>query len=183
MDPSKWGPSGWRVLHRMAHNDHFKTHDDALAFYASFQYILPCVTCQRNFKQHVANLPFPKKLSGIGKWVYDVHNKVTHSKKQDGISQSIPDYTLIRKMYKSCSFDNQEWIFVDAIVKTHPGKYNISPDYIEHLNIFLSHWTQASRLEMPSDISSKMNLLNWVKSHTKGMRLKCQTKCTDVCTR
>lgn len=183
MDPSEWGPSGWRILHRMAHNAHFKSQQDALAFYASLQYILPCVTCQRNYKQHIVSLPFPKRLSEVGKWVYDVHNKVTHSKQQETQSSDIPEYVIIRKMYKSCSFDDQEWIFVTAIVKMHPGKYKMTPEYLEHLNTFLSHWTKASGLKMPSTLSSKMKLQEWVKSHTKGLHLKCKMKCTDVCTR
>lgn len=187
MDPKSWGPSGWKILHRMAHNKYFTSYDEAFAFYSSLQYILPCLKCQKNYKQHISSIPFPKRISALGKWVYDIHNKVTLSKETASVTKmtlsAVPEYNTIRQIYQVCSYDPVEWIFVDAIVKSHPGMYKLSEEYMKHLNTFLLHWTKASGMNMPSNISAKTKLHEWVKTHTKGLHLKCETVCNDVCTR
>lgn len=175
MDPSVWGPAGWRVLHRMAYR--FARRDDAAAFYASLQSLLPCPTCRANLKQHMAALPFPKAMAGVSRWVYDVHHRVNGTKH----APSEPTYAEVRRQYQHASFDEMEWIFVDAMVKMHPGKWKADEAYLQNLRTFLGCWTQESGLEMPEDISSKSKLQSWVAKHTKSKG--CRKVCAVTCAR
>lgn len=182
MDPTYWGPAGWKVLHRMAYSIHTKT--DAQAFFASLQYLLPCVKCQGNFRQHVEALPFPRSTSGIGRWIYNVHNRVN---KSNGVSDDmVPCYESIYQMYHGRkAADPEEWVFIDAIVRMHPGKWDVSASYLEQLRVFLEKWCDASKVPLPDDLSSKVKLRTWIKSHEDGAiqayRKKKLRKCKDVC--
>ena len=81
--PNIWGPHGWKFLHYVSlgypqeptENDKRYYKD----FYTSLQNVLPCATCQGNYKKNLSELPIDNALQSrdsLVKWVIDVHNKV-----------------------------------------------------------------------------------------------------------
>lgn len=178
MDPEVWGPCGWRILHRMAYT--FKKRADALRFYNSLHMLLPCSTCQMNFKRHFAALPFPSKVQDVGKWVFDVHNRVNDMKGKPPYEVVYPQ---VKQTYKRARIDSKEWVFILAIVEMHPGKRSASPEYLSELSTFLEAWTASSDVVMPDNISSKMVLRRWAHTYIKKHGVDVSRKtCSDTCT-
>ena len=81
--PNIWGPHGWKFMHYVSlgypqqptENDKRNYKD----FYTSLQYVVPCATCQGNYKKNLSELPIDNALQSrdsLVKWVIDVHNKV-----------------------------------------------------------------------------------------------------------
>jgi hypothetical protein len=178
MDPELWGPSAWKLLHRMAYT--FDSLYDARAFFASLQHILPCAKCRNNFRSHISALGFPKNVRCIGRWVYDVHNRVNSSKNVP--EDTVPTYETVRQMYSKFAMRPEEWNFIDAIIKTHAGKYHVSDEYVASLQIFLRHWCDASNVPFPDgDIRSKMALQKWFKINSmspKSSNRVCSRTCS-----
>ena len=69
MDTRAWGPSGWQMLHLIAHS---KPKDPA-RFFDTLKDILPCKFCRESTTQFMHEMPFRKDPE---KWMYDFHNRV-----------------------------------------------------------------------------------------------------------
>lgn len=88
MNPEKWGPHCWFLLHSVAlnypknpTNDDMKHYRD---FYVNLQYTLPCSTCSKNYQKHLSELPITDYVLSSRKslfnWTVDMHNKVNNMK-------------------------------------------------------------------------------------------------------
>ena len=99
--PNIWGPHGWNFLHYVSlgypqeptENDKRYYKD----FYTSLQNVLPCATCQGNYKKNLSELPIDNALQSrdtLVKWVIDIHNKVNKetNKRELGYDEAIQLY-------------------------------------------------------------------------------------------
>jgi Erv1 / Alr family len=138
MNPQRWGPSGWYVLHHMAYKIH--NIDEAKEFYHSIGEILPCCTCRDNYRMHIRNVPFPNTRGSvaISKWVYDIHNRVNTSLNKD----TNVTFQEVGVKYKQTD-RKKEAFFVKCVLKTHPGMYEVSDEYVSALQTFLKILTQS----------------------------------------
>ena len=99
--PNIWGPHGWKFLHYVSRGyPQEPTENDKRYykdFYTNLQNVLPCATCQGNYKKNLSELPIDNALQSrdvLMKWVIDVHNKVnkeTH-KRELGYDEAIQLY-------------------------------------------------------------------------------------------
>ena len=115
--------------------------------------------------------------------MYDMHHRVNVTKaklKNDAQAVKEPSYNVVRQLYKDAAVAEDEWIFIRAIADMHPGKYKASQGYFKDLGVFLKHWCDASKLEMPSNYFSKRALAQWVATHYYKKQ-RCKHVCTDVC--
>jgi hypothetical protein len=68
MDTRAWGPSGWQLLHLIAHET-----PNSATLMGTLKDILPCKFCRESTTTFLAQSP-PK--SPVDKWLYDLHNRV-----------------------------------------------------------------------------------------------------------
>ena len=68
MDTRAWGPSGWQLLHLIAHG-----HTDSARLMNTLKDILPCKFCRESTSTFLAQDPPKQPLT---KWLYDLHNRV-----------------------------------------------------------------------------------------------------------
>ena len=127
MDPEKWGPSAWALLHRLASNKIPHTLAEYKAFFNSLRYVLPCCICRENYTGHVQKMPELKSIDELPSWMIKLHNRVNKMKgkpKHNGVYKDTTDI----------------WIFLDAVVSTHVySKTNKEdPKEVEALTTF---WT------------------------------------------
>ena len=64
MDTRAWGPSGWQMLHLIAHYE----GDKAKYFFPNLKDILPCKFCRESTAKFLEEMP-PK--SPADRWLYD----------------------------------------------------------------------------------------------------------------
>lgn len=70
MDTRAWGPSGWQMLHLIAHS---KTTKDPTRFFDTLKDILPCKFCRESTAAFLHESP---PAPPFDKWMYDFHNRV-----------------------------------------------------------------------------------------------------------
>lgn len=170
MDPKIWGRGGWHIIHRFAHNGkaHFKTIQDAKTFYESFIYILPCQECRKNYKKHFNELSFPKTLMGLPKWAYELHNLVNENLGGHHVI-NVPSFHEVSQTYSSGSnITDGEKKFLHAIAKTHPGKWLVTPEYIEALRIFTNVLLNLQQSIDHSVISTRTQYRVFIDSSVKS---------------
>lgn len=78
MDPSKWGPVTWRVLHGLVEKYVPALHMSYNGLFYSLAATLPCRKCRNNYVLKLLQRPFPCDRSKvvIRNWLIDVHNAV-----------------------------------------------------------------------------------------------------------
>ena len=97
--PSVWGGSAWKFLHTIALSYPSKPSQqdktDYKSFFLSLDKILPCETCSKNFKNHIATHDINKHLSGpheLFSWTVKIRNEV-----QKILGKSLHDELKIRE--------------------------------------------------------------------------------------
>ncbi len=90
--PARWGPHFWYVMRCVAHNfpDDITRNQEyghqLKLFYYSLQLLLPCVTCQGNYRTHLRMYPidsYMKSKESIIKWVELIYDETVKVSKQD----------------------------------------------------------------------------------------------------
>jgi len=89
INPDKWGPHFWKTLFYAAMNYpvkidpknkcHVSLSKNYKNFYASLQYVLPCVYCLESYRRFWIELPIDNHLGSrvdLLKWVYGLKDKV-----------------------------------------------------------------------------------------------------------
>jgi hypothetical protein len=83
MNQNIWGPPFWLSLHTISFNYPLKpTEQDKVNyknFYTSFQNVIPCSICKKNYIRHLKEHPIDNYLSSrrkLSEWVIDMHNMV-----------------------------------------------------------------------------------------------------------
>jgi len=94
MDPTRWGPKLWFMLHTISFNySDSPTYNDKVNtknFYEILRYIIPCDVCRVHYTEHLGNMPIDNYLDSkesLIMWVLKLHNTVN-------ISLNKPTWTL-----------------------------------------------------------------------------------------
>jgi hypothetical protein len=181
MDPEVWGSAGWRVLHRMAYYFRRRPREEAVAFYSSLETVLPCPSCQAHFAAHLTALPFPPRAASFGKWMWAIHHRVNVMKKKALTDE--PSYGRVVRLYKDTPMHPDEWVFIHAVVRMHPGKRRASAHFLENLATFLRFWCDASGLGPAPEVGDRTALRTWVEAHAAPRESSFMSECKDTCAR
>jgi hypothetical protein len=101
MDTRFWGPSGWRLLHLVAHAAPSLPQADLHAFFELLPYVLPCKFCRASLTDYYAADPIPTKAADYAHWLYRVHNRVNGKlRDQKLLKTPDPSWDEINKRYK-----------------------------------------------------------------------------------
>jgi hypothetical protein len=86
MDPTRWGPKLWFMLHTISFNyPDLPTYNDKVNtknFYEILRYIIPCEVCRVHYSEHLGNMPIDNYLDSkesLINWVLKLHNTVNES--------------------------------------------------------------------------------------------------------
>jgi len=101
LDPKIWGSSMWTTLLTTALGyPEVPSIDDIYHYkrwYYHLQFVLPCETCRKNFKDHIRKVPidhFLKSRSRLLIWVTQMHNLVANDlgKKTLTVKEMVKQY-------------------------------------------------------------------------------------------
>jgi hypothetical protein len=102
MNQNIWGPPFWLTLHTISFNYPLKpTQQDKInykIFYTSFQNVIPCSICKKNYIRHLKEHPIDNYLSSrrkLSEWVIDMHNMVNGE-----TGKKILSYDVVIKKYE-----------------------------------------------------------------------------------
>jgi len=102
MNQNIWGPPFWLSLHTISFNYPLKpTEQDKINyknFYTSFQNVIPCSICKKNYIRHLKEHPIDNYLSSrrkLSEWVIDMHNMVNGE-----TGKKILSYDVVIKKYE-----------------------------------------------------------------------------------
>lgn len=83
MDPTFWGPSGWRFIHSVCYTaPEALTSDDKeryKTFIKALGAVLPCAACRKHFQENLKRHPLENALGtrkALFEWSVDMHNEV-----------------------------------------------------------------------------------------------------------
>ena len=78
MDPNKWGPVTWRVLHGLVEEYVPALHKSYQGLFYSLAATLPCSKCRNNYVLKLIENPFPcdRSIVVVRNWLIDIHNAV-----------------------------------------------------------------------------------------------------------
>ena len=148
INPTVWGPAGWHILHRMSFE--FVTVEDAHRFIMSLTHILPCQKCRLNLKIHIDKLPIPHDVKDIPLWMWQLHNRVTHSigKQTHLKSCRQPSFKRVENIYtlhkkQITEIISNESIFLLSVAETHPGARSVSKEYVDALFTFITKYVSS----------------------------------------
>ena len=96
-----WGPSAWLFIHSIAfgypENPTNQDKKNAKKFLESLAYIIPCLKCQKHYRQNIKKLPWNlDSREDFFRWTIDLHNEVNKS-----IGKPVQKYDDIYKLYSS----------------------------------------------------------------------------------
>lgn len=204
MDPDRWGPYGWKVIHSVS-NIPSLTLESYKAWLESMSKILPCRKCRKNFKKHLSSDKCDGALTPpeLGICLHDEVTKdvkKTHTKKYK-VSDLPP--ASIQNIY-----DPVFWISVgmnktvrktvalrnwfretERLLNEAPGSYyDIAADSIRDLQKgvyapILSHTQEAARTRHLTSAIRKMLKMAGVRevpSHGRMVRILSITSGSHV---
>jgi hypothetical protein len=92
MDTRFWGPSGWQLLHLIAH-DQGSTPAVRELFFNNIKEILPCKFCRASTAEFMeTELPLHKRVNDIARWLYELHNRINQKlREQSKTDKNIRD--------------------------------------------------------------------------------------------
>lgn len=97
MDPSEWGPGGWKLLHSITYaqpkypNREQQKHINR--FFESLPFVLPCKKCGEHFLKFMKQYPIPShNRTKLCRWLVDAHNNA-NKKNRSKLPVPIPDFT------------------------------------------------------------------------------------------
>lgn len=199
IDPKRWGPSGWALLHGFAYQvKKAQTPQTAMALMKILEalpFLLPCPKCQRNYKNHVEAIGYPKLTKDIFRWVHELHDRVNVQKAQTGQDSRKPSVgqvslTEAKHMYGQPVQWNDIALFIDAVIEGHPGANAVDAQYIDHLQAFLKgiFVLMNTVTDIPSsrELESRMQTRAWWRKKRSLLSIQVSpiqyAKCTNVCT-
>jgi hypothetical protein len=115
MDTRFWGPSGWRLLHLVAHAAPSLPQADLYNFFELLPYVLPCKFCRASLTDYYAADPIPNKAADYAHWLYRIHNRVNGKlRDQKLVKESDPSWEEIKKRYT-------EWLAAPCVKRRMVG--------------------------------------------------------------
>ena len=93
MDTRFWGPSGWQLLHLIAHsqpaNPDVPTQRRYELFFNNIKNVLPCKFCRASTTEFMEKeLPLHPMRHDIAKWLYLLHNRVNKKLREQSKTDS-----------------------------------------------------------------------------------------------
>ena len=170
INPKVWGASGWSLLHRMSFC--FKNAKDAIEFYKTLQYLLPCPSCRKNLEDHFVNLPIPTKSADFPEWLWRLHTRVNYLIDKNNVDAITFQEVRNKYIYTCHKIESCEYTFLLAIAETHPGSKNINNNYLYALKKFIKTFIQYSfkdsiKPDIPNEIfDSRYKLRTWIHKIT-----------------
>lgn len=196
IDPKRWGPSGWALLHGFAFQLKQNAKPEAtvamMMILEALPYLLPCPKCQRNYKNHVAAIGYPSSTKEIFRWVHELHDRVNVQKVQ-GSSESKPvskvSLSEAKQMYGQPVRWNDIALFLDAVIEGHPGANAVNSQYVDHLLAFLKGvfvlMNTVTEIPSASQLKSRMQTRTWWRKRRSLLPIQVTpieyAKCTNVC--
>jgi len=131
MDTRYWGPTGWKLLHLIAHAAKPKDMANLRAFFYSVAFVLPCKYCRKSFSEYITEDPMPHSASDLPKWLWRIHNDVNAKLRGQGLTVvEDPPFSSVKKTYEDllsvgCTRTNFEgWEFLFSVAEAHPLSRN-----------------------------------------------------------
>lgn len=108
MDTRFWGPSGWQLLHLIAHSQKGPNEPYEL-FFNNIKNVLPCKFCRASTTEFVEQeIPLHPSISRVDEWLYKLHNRVNQKlREQSAKDPSIrdpgpnPTFEEVKKKYET----------------------------------------------------------------------------------
>ncbi|NDA64895.1 MAG: hypothetical protein EBX50_23145 [Chitinophagia bacterium] len=101
MDTRFWGPSGWRLLHLVAHAAPSLPATQLHEFFSNLTYVLPCKFCRSSLTDYYTADPIPSKAADYAHWLYRIHNRVNGKlRDQKLLKTADPSWETVKKRYK-----------------------------------------------------------------------------------
>lgn len=142
MDTTKWGPSGWKLLHLISFQYPNKPSNqqkkNIIELFELLGDLLPCKYCRISIKKFYKEIPIDEYLDNKNKlieFVYLIHNKVNDKLKKQGLllydNPQLSDvkiyYNKINKQKIVCNNrDLQGWDFIYSIIINNSSIININ---------------------------------------------------------
>ena len=115
MDTRFWGPSGWRLLHLVAHAAPSLPAEAVHEFFSLLPYVLPCKFCRASLTDYYAADPIPTKASEYAPWLFRIHNRVNGKlRDQKLLATPDPKWPEIEKRYS-------EWLAAPCVKRRMVG--------------------------------------------------------------
>jgi hypothetical protein len=115
MDTRFWGPSGWRLLHLVAHAAPSLPAVAVHEFFTLLPYILPCKFCRASLADYISADPVPSKATEYAQWLYRIHNRVSGKlRDQKLLKTPDPTWAEIEKRYT-------EWLSAPCVKRRMVG--------------------------------------------------------------
>jgi len=131
MDTRYWGPSGWRLLHMIAHSNRAASNH---TFWDTLPYVLPCKFCRTSLTTYYEQHPIPTKQEDFPEWLYKIHNLVNQKLRDQGQHlDPNPPFAAVKEQYdqmleQGCSKTTfPGWDFVFSIADNHPDSSPSKP--------------------------------------------------------
>lgn len=104
MNPSTWGPPGWRFLHSVTLAYPLKPtlqqKNETKRFFLDLKNVIPCSTCREHYKGHLAKRPITDKVlanrQNLVCWLIDIHNDVNRM-----LKKPVMKYNTAIKLYQT----------------------------------------------------------------------------------
>lgn len=194
--PTVWGPKTWEMLHliTLKPNQPIQTYQ---AFLSSLSFVLPCKKCQRNYSEHLKQLPIPNTKRQLANWLIQIHNRVNQTihKEQVNPQQILTHWQQVYQTKHSLLEILLPVMYY--LIKTHPGYYKMTPEIkkaheLIWLNLpqFFSHFPDSTLLTTylsnhPPPILFKEKYFTWFKQlhqdFHREMPKMVPMKCDVVC--
>jgi hypothetical protein len=170
IDPEVWGPSGWKLLHGITFRKGVKV---TKSWIMTFRYVLPCCTCQENFRRHTEALGDIKQ---VRRWVYKLHGRVNEMK-----GKSNPSYSEVARFWRENPLTwGDIMTFLDAVIETHQGKGKINAqkalEFWEGLLKYMGMPVENSGLSL-TVVESRHELRVWWKKYQRQIYLMNEDSC------
>lgn len=130
MDTRFWGPSGWKLLHHIAHA-YTPTPENMVhfgQFLDSIPYILPCKFCRASLTDYYKDHPYAlSPTMDFPHWMFQIHNRVNDKLRKQGLYPAPnPTYPQVKRLYDSLTKAPWQqqlvlfWDFLFSVAYHHP---------------------------------------------------------------
>jgi len=133
VNPVKWGPSAWALLHLISFNRDLPMRD-AKAFLSTLREVLPCPACREHFVAHMREISFPRSVTRFGRWMYELHERVNAGlgKSSELTFKEVREKWQTHAVNERCDFRELDvWKFLLSVVEAHPGKQALTDSYVK----------------------------------------------------
>lgn len=145
MNQNIWGPHAWFTLHTISFTYPIEPkpieRNQYKAFFQSFQHVIPCSVCKKNYERHLKEYPIEEHLGSrkdLVYWVINLHNMVNSEtgKKVVSYETAIRKYEDAYKKKIPLVKEPGEKASEDICDSTHCHKKDIFEEYYDAFYYF-----------------------------------------------